>query len=65
MRIYTSDEKKSVDVGMGSIWHSIYSTVSVAFTADAKNGIPLAMAFLKSGECSAENENPCSMPDGV
>ena len=55
MRIYTSDEKKSVDVGMGSIWYSIYSTASVAFTADAKNGIPLAMAFLKSGECSAEN----------
>ena len=55
MRIYTSDEKKSVDVGMGSIWYSIYSTASVAFSADAKSGIPLAMLFLKSGECSAEN----------
>ena len=55
MRIYTADEKKSVDVGMGSIWYSIYSTASVAFSNDIKKDIPLAMEFMKTGECSAEN----------
>lgn len=55
MRIYTSDEKRNVDVGMGSIWYSIYSTASIAFSNDAKASIPLAMDFLKTGECSAEN----------
>ncbi len=54
MRIFTTDEKKGVDVGMGSIWYSIYSTASVAFSNDIKNSIPLAMEFLKTGECPAE-----------
>ena len=54
MRIYTSDEKRNVDVGMGSIWYSIYSTATIAFSNDAKASIPLAMDFLKTGECSAE-----------
>lgn len=54
MRIYTADEKKSIDVGMGSIWFSIYSTATVAFSTDIKDGIPLAMAFLKTGECLSE-----------
>jgi len=54
MRIYTADEKRTVDVGMGSIWYSIYSTATVALSDDAKKSIPLAMAFLKTGECAAE-----------
>ena len=57
MRLYTSDEKKMVDVGMGSIWYSIYSTACIAFSEDIKKGIPLALAFLKSGECAAVNAN--------
>ena len=55
MRLYTSDEKRNVDVGMGSIWYSIYSTAFIAFSDDAKKNIPLAMEFLKTGECAAEN----------
>ena len=55
MRIYTADEKKNVDVGMGSIWYSIYSTASIAFSDDIKKTVPLAMDFLKTGECLAEN----------
>ncbi len=54
MRLYTSDEKKMVDVGTGSIWYSIYSTVEVAFSEEAKNKIPLALGFLKTGDCPAE-----------
>ena len=26
MRLYSSDEKKMVDVGTGTIWYSLYST---------------------------------------
>ena len=55
MRLYTSDEQKSVDVGTGSIWYSIYSTAVIAFPDDAKRSIPLAMDFLRTGECQAEN----------
>ena len=55
MRLYTSDEKRMVDVGTGSIWYSIYSTAEVAFSEDAKKGIPLALTFLKTGDCPAES----------
>lgn len=55
MRLYTSDEKMNVDVGTGSIWYSIYSTAMVALSEDAKESIPLALRFLKSGDCSAED----------
>jgi hypothetical protein len=55
MRLFTSDESRSVDVGTGSIWYSIYSTAFIAFSDDAKKSIPLAMEFLKTGECAAEN----------
>lgn len=55
MRLFTSDETMSVDVGTGSIWYSIYSTAEVAFSEDVKKGIQLALAFLKTGECPAES----------
>ena len=44
-----------VDVGTGSIWYSVYSTAVVALTEDIKKTIPLAMEFLKTGDCYAEN----------
>ena len=54
MRIYSADEKKNVDIGMGSIWYSIYSTACIAFSNDIKKSIPLALDFLRTGECPAE-----------
>ena len=54
MRLYTEDEKRMVDVGTGSIWYSIYSTAMIAFSDDAKKSVPLAMDFLKNGDCPAE-----------
>jgi hypothetical protein len=53
MRLFTENEEKSVDVGTGSIWYSIYSTAMVAFSDDAKKSIPLALNFLKNGDCPA------------
>ena len=54
MRLFTEDEGKSVDVGTGSIWYSIYSTAMIAFSDDAKKSVPLALDFLQNGECPAE-----------
>ena len=53
MRLYTSDEKMNVDVGTGSIWYSIYSTAIVAFSESTIEKIPLALSFLKTGDCMA------------
>ena len=53
MRVYTSDESKMVDVGTGSIWISLYSTVLVAFTCEIKNSVPQAMQFLRTACCNA------------
>lgn len=55
MRLYTSDEKRSVDVGTGSIWYSIYSTANIIFSEDAKEKVSSAMEFLKNGDCLAED----------
>lgn len=55
MRLYSADEKKSVDVGTGSIWYSIYSTAMVALSDDAKREIPQVISFLKNGNCSCED----------
>lgn len=53
MRLYTSDEKMSVDVGTGSIWYSLYSTAIVFSSEAAEKDIPLALQFLKTGDCLA------------
>ncbi len=55
MRLYTSDEIKMVDVGTGSIWYSVYSTAEVTLSKDAKKEIPLALNFLKTGDCRVED----------
>ena len=57
MRLYTSNEAKTIDVGTGSIWYSIYSTACIALSENVKKSIPLAMDFLKTGECAATNAN--------
>ena len=55
MRLYTVDEKRMVDIGTGSIWYSIYSTAMIALSDETKKMVPLAMDFLKNGDCSEEN----------
>lgn len=55
MRLYSSDLENSVDIGMGSIWFSIYSTAVIALSNDIKKNIPLAISFLKNAECTIEN----------
>ncbi len=54
MRLYSADERKSVNVGMGSIWYSVYSTASIAFAKEDTSQISLALDFLRTGECPAE-----------
>lgn len=53
MRLVSFDYIKTVDVGTGSIWWSIYSTANTIFSDDAKEKVSDAMNFLKTGECSA------------
>ncbi len=55
MRLYTCDEQKMVDVGTGSLWFSVYSTAEVGLSDEIKKKTPLAMSFLKTGDCLAEN----------
>lgn len=53
MRLFTSDYSKTVDIGTGSIWDSVYSTTIVALPESVKKHIPQAIEFLKSGFCRA------------
>lgn len=55
MRLYSSDEKLSVDVGTWSIWYSIYSTAVIKLSDNVKNKIPQALSFLKTGDCLYED----------
>lgn len=55
MDLYSSDGKKFINVGTGSIWYSIYSTVMVIFSEETRKNLTLALDFLKTGECKAEN----------
>lgn len=57
MRLFVEDESKSVDVGTGSIWYCIYSTAELKISSEEKTRIPLALSFLKSGECAAVDAN--------
>ena len=54
MIIMSSDDKRYVDVGSESIWYSILSTAEIRL-APMKKDICLALDFLKSGKCSAQN----------
>ena len=55
MRLYTKDENKSVDVGTSSIWYSLYSTTMVCLSDSIKERVPLALEFLKTGNCFADD----------
>lgn len=55
MKIFTSDYKKSVDVGTGSVWYSVFSTASVRLSADDQDFLQYAMDFLRTGECNADD----------
>lgn len=53
MRLFTSDYSKTVDIGTSSIWNSVYSTARTVLSDSISAHVPLAMAFLKTGACSA------------
>lgn len=55
MRIYTSDYKRTVDVGNGSLWYSVYSTAAMRLSEDDQEFLQFAMDFLKTGECASED----------
>lgn len=55
MRIYTSDEKRTVNVGAGNLWRSVYLTAVARLSEDDKDFLQFAMDFLKSGECAADD----------
>ena len=55
MKIYTSDYKRFVDVGTGSIWHSVYSTAATYLSDSDKVFLQYGLDFLKSGECTADD----------
>ena len=50
----TSDNKRFVDVGGTDIWKSIYSTAEARLGL-YKNKVPLALDFLRTGNCEAKN----------
>lgn len=54
MIITTTDDKRYVDVGSEGIWNSILSTAEVRLES-MKKRINLALAFLKTGKCSAKD----------
>ncbi|MCC8105726.1 MAG: immunity 70 family protein [Clostridiales bacterium] len=54
MKIKTADMKRIIDVGENEIWYSVYSTAEKR-VHQAKNKIPLAMSFLKTGQCEIKD----------
>lgn len=54
MIVTTADNKRYVDVGTAGIWHSVLSTADVRL-ASMKKHISLALNFLESGKCSAND----------
>ena len=54
MTIISSDDKRYVDVGSEEIWYSVLSTAEIRL-APMKNKINLALDFLSTGKCNAEN----------
>ena len=52
MRLVTTDYLKTVDVGTGTIWYSLYSTVMVKIPENIRYKMPEAVTFLKDGECT-------------
>ena len=55
MTIYSSDYRESVDVGTGSVWHSVYSTAVTYLSNDDKDFLQYGMNFLKCGMCAAND----------
>ena len=55
MKIYTSDYKRSVDVGTGSVWNSVYSTAATYLSDSDKVFLQYGLDFLKSGKCAADD----------
>ena len=54
MVIMSSDEKRYIDVGSPGIWYSVLSTAEIRLNP-MKKEIGLALDFLKTGKCSAQN----------
>lgn len=50
MRLISSDGKKTVNIGGGDIWKSVYSTV-VSCVGKKRKEYPLAFGFLETGKC--------------
>lgn len=55
MRIYTSDNKRTINVGTDNLWYSVYQTALVRLSEDDKDFLQFAMDFLKTGECVADD----------
>lgn len=54
MIIMSSDDKRYVDVGSEGIWYSVLSTAEIRL-APMKKEIGLALEFLSTGKCNAQN----------
>lgn len=48
--MYSTDNKKHINIGTSDIWKSVYSTAYVRLGSFTKK-VPLAMEFLRSGYC--------------
>jgi len=55
MTIYSSDYRRSVDVGTCSVWYSVYSTAVTHLSDDDKAFLQYGMDFLKSGMSAADD----------
>lgn len=54
MRIVTEDYEQTVDIGGSGDWYSVLSTVEIRLPKSIKDCTRKARAFLKSGNCSAQ-----------
>lgn len=55
MRLYSSDYKKTVDVGNGSLWHALHSTAVFKISNDDIDLLQFAMIFLDSSTCHRDD----------
>ena len=55
MRLYSSDYKKTVDVGNGSLWHALHSTAVFKISNDDYDIMQFAMIFLASSTCNRDD----------
>ena len=51
MKLFTSDNKNTVNIGNKGVWDALYLTAVTCLSEDDKDFLQFAMDFFKTGEC--------------